>query len=147
MLEGYRPLDFGFYQAPATNTSGPDIKTIAANLAANSGWTNISHIKTRQTLAKAGKKEQDFLGRVIDLLSVPNYTVANAVDEGLAGVQSNDNDGFLSNVGQFAGGVVTGGLRGAAAGFRGFGSGLIPGLGSDTWAAEPQDKTRFSDVF
>lgn len=152
----YRPLDLSFI----TNQYSPNrdsIANTAAMIMANSGWSKPSQATLREVAAanKKAKQEynaahkQSFLSSIFDLLQTPLYGVANALDESLAGHQSDSNDSVLDDIAKSAGGVVTGLGRGIGAGLRGA-SGILdvlPGVDiNDEWQSNPEDKTHFSDV-
>lgn len=152
----YTPLNLSFLQnqfSPNRNA----IANTAAMIMANAGWSKPSDV-TMKEIAAAQKKAQDdynsahkqtFLSSVFDLLQTPLYGVANALDEALAGHQSDDNDSVLEDIAKTAGGIVTGLGRGIGAGLRGA-SGILdalPGVDiNDEWQSDPTDKTHFSDV-
>ncbi|MFE1145189.1 hypothetical protein [Streptomyces rochei] len=147
MLEGYKPIDFGnlFANQPVDlgqvrNRVG--VSQAALNILANSEFnkTPISTFLANglNTKGEAPKRKQTLWGRVVDLLSMPSYAVANAADDALAGHQSSDTDSVLDDIGQVIGGVVTG------AG-RGFGTGLRGAFAGSETAADPMDKQYLGD--
>jgi hypothetical protein len=156
MAKKYTPLDLSFLQ----NRYSPEadsIRNTAAMIMANAGWSTPSQV-TLSDIAKAQAKakqeynsahKQTFLSSVIDLLSTPLYGAANALDEALAGHQSDSNDSVLEDIAKTAGGVGTGLVRGVGAGLRGA-SGILdalPGIDiNDEWQSNREDKTHFSDV-
>lgn len=156
MAQKYTPLNLSFIQ----NQYSPQrdsIANTAAMIMANAGWSKPSQV-TLKEIAKAqakAKKEhnsahkQTFLSGIFDLLQTPLYGVANALDEALAGHQSDSDDSVLDDIGKTIGGVVTGAGRGIGAGLRGA-SGILdtlPGVDiNDEWQSNPEDKTHFSDV-
>jgi hypothetical protein len=156
MSPKYTPLNLSFL----SNQYSPQrdsIANTAAMIMANAGWSKPTQASLRDiATAKAkAKKEfnsshkQSFLSSVFDLLQTPLYGVANALDESLAGHQSDSNDSVLADIGKTVGGVFTGAGRGVGAGLRGA-SGILdvlPGVDiNDEWQSNPEDKTHFSDV-
>lgn len=144
MLEGYKPIDFGnmFSQPETLKRNRVGMSQVAANILANSEWnqTPISELVANGFSADGTppKRKQSLWGRFVDLLSTPVYTVANAADDALAGHQSSDTDSVLSDIGQIAGGVVTGAGRGIGTGLRG-------AFAPSEIAADPKDKQYLGD--
>lgn len=156
MAKKYTPLDLSFLQNQYSQQAD-SIRNTAAMIMANAGWSQPSQV-TLSDIAKAQQKaqqeynsahKQTFLSSVIDLLSTPLYGAANALDEALAGHQSDSNDSVLEDIAKTAGGVGTGLVRGLGAGLRGA-SGILdalPGVDiNDEWQSDREDKTHFSDV-
>jgi hypothetical protein len=148
----YKPLDLSFI-APRTSIEGESVRNTAAMIMANAGWSKPSQV-TLKEIAKLNKESkaanrQTALSSLFDLLSTPLYGVANAMDEALAGHQSDPNDSVVEDIGKTIGGVFTGAGRGIGAGLRGA-SGLldaVPGVDiNDEWQSDKSDKTHFSDV-
>lgn len=149
----YKPLDLSFLQAQYSPQQA-NIRNTAQMIMANAGWSKQSQA-TLADVAKYNKQhqasqhKQSFLGGIFDLLSTPLYGVANALDESLAGHQSDSDDSVLEDIAKTAGGVFTGAAKGLGAGLRGGTSILdvLPGVDiNDDWQSNPQDKTHFSDV-
>lgn len=148
----YTPLDLSFLSSRyAPNRDA--IANTAQMIMANAGWSQPSQV-TLKEIAKAQKEansphKQSFLSSVFDLLSTPLYGVANALDESIAGHQSDNNDSVLDDTLKTVGGVFTGGVKGVLAGWRGA-TGIVdalPGIDiNDEWQSDPTDKTHFSDV-
>src|SRR5687767_9631456 len=99
MLEGYKPIDFSSVFPPRDlgqmrNRVGLSVP--AMEILANSQWRNTPIASFRAAglneKGEAPKKEQTLWGRIVDLLSMPAYQVANAADDALAGHQSSDTD-------------------------------------------------------
>jgi hypothetical protein len=149
----YKPLDLSFIQSQYS-PQGQNIRNTAAMIMANAGWSKqsqaaLSDIAKYNKKNKASQHKQSFLGGIFDLLSTPLYGVANALDESMAGHQSDSNDSVMEDVLKTAGGVFTGGAKGIGAGLRGATSivDVLPGVDiNDDWQSNPQDKTHFSDV-
>lgn len=152
----YKPLDLSFI-SNQYSPNADSIRNTAAMIMANAGWNQPSQV-TLKEIAAAQKKAQDdynsahkqtFLSSIFDLLSTPLYGVANALDESLAGHQSDDDDSVVDDIGKTLGGVVTGFGRGVGAGLRGA-TGILdamPGVDiNDEWQSDRTDKTHFSDV-
>lgn len=152
MLEGYKPLNFGglpnlgsLPQQSLRNNVG--LSNVAQNILANSQWKNTPISELREqgvSFTPSGevaklKHNHSTWSRFVDLLSIGNYTIANALDEGLAGHQSDPNDNALESGLKFAGGILTGAPKGAWSSLRGT-------FAPDHIAADPTDKTRFGDV-
>lgn len=151
----YTPLDLSFL----SNQYSPNANSISntANMImANAGWgpstISIKEMADANKKAEAERKslhKQSFLSSVFDLLQTPLYGVANALDESMAGHQSDSNDNVFEDVLKTAGGVVTGASKGLTSGLRGA-SGILdvlPGVDiNDEWQSDPTDKTHFSDV-
>jgi len=141
MLEGYKPIDFS-----SLFSSQPDLGQIrnkvglsqaALDILSNSKFSKVpvSTLKANglDVNGNTPPRKQTLWGRVTDLLSVPSYGIANAVDDAIAGHQMDDEDSVLHDAMEIIGGVFSGGGRGVATGFRGA---FAP---SET-AADPQDK-------
>lgn len=152
----YTPLDLSFI-SNQTSPQQDSIRNTAAMIMANAGWSKPSQA-TLKEIAAANKKakqqfnsahKQSFLSSVFDLLQTPLYGVANALDESLAGHQSDSNDSILEDVGKSIAGLGTGAVRGIGAGLRGS-TGILdalPGIDiNDEWQSDPTDKTHISDV-
>lgn len=154
-MRKFKPLDLSFIAA-AGSPERESFRNVAAMINANAGWSQPtkSMLKEIADLTKAQNdatqaSKPTFLSGLFDTLSVPLYGVANALDESIAGHQSDNNDSVLEDIMKSAGGVVTGGLKGLGAGFRGGSSMLdvLPGVNiSDEWQRDPTDKSRFGDV-
>lgn len=152
----YRPLDLSFLAA-RTSPEQESIRNTAAMIMANAGWSKPSQATMKQIAAYNKKLKQEYnsahkqtaLSSFFDLLSTPLYGVANALDEAIAGHQSDSNDSVLEDIAKTAGGVFTGGAKGLGAGLRG-GTGLLdvlPGVDiNDEWQSDRTDKSHFSDV-
>jgi hypothetical protein len=151
----YKPLDLSFI-ANRYSPQRDSIANTAAMIMANAGWgpSNITLQEMKQESEKAEKAQraahrQTFLSSVIDLLSTPLHGVANAMDEALAGHQSDSNDSVGEDILKTVGGVFTGAPKGLVSGLRGA-SGILdvlPGVDiDDEWQSDPTDKTHFSDV-
>lgn len=145
MLEGYQPLDLSsilpqldlsaFANQPKRNRLG--MTDAAMKILANSEFSNTPlatlQKEAAQSKAEAPARNQTLWGRAVDLLSTPVYAISNAVDDALAGHQSNPSDSVLSDIGQVIGGTVTGAGRGVGAGLRG-------AFSTGESAANPEDK-------
>lgn len=152
----YKPLDLSFL-ANQYSPRRDSIRNTAQMILANAGWTKPSQVslgmmaKQQKAYEKAVKAQHHIspLTGFFDLLSAPLYGVANALDEAVAGHQSDPNDSVMEDAGQIYGGLWTGGAKGLGAGLRGgtaFAD-LLPGLDiNDEWQSDPHDKTRFGDV-
>lgn len=153
----YKPLDLSFLSHHLNAGNGDQVRNTAQMIMANAGWSKPSQVTLSQ-IAAAQKKakeqnasmhKQSFLSSVFDLLSTPLYGVANALDESLAGHQSDSNDSVLEDVGKSIGGIGTGFARGIGAGLRGA-TGILdvlPGVDiSDDWQSNREDKTHVGDV-
>jgi hypothetical protein len=152
----YKPLDLSFLAA-RVSPERESIRNTAAMIMANAGWSKPSQVTMREIAAynKKIKQQQDSmhkqtaLSSLFDLLSTPLYGVANAMDEALAGHQSDSDDSVLEDVAKTVGGVFTGLPKGIGSGLRGA-SGLLdvlPGVDiDDEWQSKPTDKTHLSDV-
>lgn len=152
----YKPLDLSFI-SNQYSPQADSIRNTASMIMANAGWNQPSQVTLSEIAAAQKQAEKDynsahkqtFLSSLFDLLSTPLYGVANALDESLAGHQSDSNDSVLDDIGKTVGGVVTGFGRGVGAGLRGA-TGIIdtmPGIDiDDEWQSNPEDKTHFSDV-
>lgn len=150
----YRPLDLSFL-ATQYSPQREDIRNTAKMILANAGWSQPSQVTVKEIAAakkeqeKASKHKISPISGFFDLLSAPLYGVANALDEAIAGHQSDSNDSVLADIGKTVGGVFTGGAKGIGAGLRGGTAFLdiLPGLDiNDEWQSDPKDKTHFSDV-
>lgn len=152
----YKPLDLSFLNA-RNSPEGESIRNTAAMIMANAGWSKPSQV-TLKKMAEANRKlkqqqesmhKQTALSSLFDLLATPLYGVANAMDEALAGHQSDSDDSVLEDVAKTVGGVFTGLPKGIGSGLRGA-SGLLdvlPGVDiNDEWQSDPTDKTHLSDV-
>lgn len=143
-LEGYKPLDLSSItsidpslfklQAPIATDS------IAAQILANTNWD----MPAAQSLDANGKPiaqqhKKSFLGRVMDALSIGNYTVSDAALGALKGHQSNNSDSVLSDIGQSLAQVPLGAGKGVIASLKGT-------FGNDATANDPKDKKHFGDV-
>lgn len=153
-MRKFTPLDLSFI-ANASSPERENIRNVAAMINANAGWSTPSQAfltefkKAQEEAAKAAKHESTFLGGLFDLLSFPVYGLGNAMDEAIAGHQSDNNDSVLSDIGKTVGGVFTGLPKGIGAGLRGSTQILdvLPGVNiSDEWQLDPKDKTHFGDV-
>lgn len=154
-MRKFTPLDLSFI-ANAGSPERESFRNVAALINANAGWSQPSQVmlkeyKKIQDNAKreASKHKPTFISGLFDLLSVPLYGVANALDESIAGHQSDNNDGLLEDAAKTIGGVFTGGAKGIGAGLRGATSMLdtLPGVDiSDDWQQDRTDKSRFGDV-
>lgn len=149
----YTPLDLSFISSKYSPEQA-SVRNTAQMIMANAGWSKQSQA-TLKDIAAYNKKnqgpshKQGFLGGIFDLLSTPLYGVANALDEAIAGHQSDSNDSVLEDIAKTVGGVGTGLARGLGAGLRGSTSILdaLPGVDiNDEWQSNPEDKTHFSDV-
>lgn len=143
--------------AAAGSPERESIRNTAAMINANAGWSTPSQaflqefnqLQKDQQKAAADASRPTFISGVFDLLSFPLYGLANALDESIAGHQSDSNDSVLRDAGQVIGGLAGGAVKGMGAGLRGATSILdaIPGVSiDDEWQSNPQDKTRFGDV-
>lgn len=152
----YKPLDLSFL-ANRYSPQRDSIANTAQMIMANSRPSDLSPISMKE-IADAKEKaqkefnsahKQTFLSSLFDLLQTPLYGVANALDESMAGHQSDSDDSFLEDVAKSAGGLVTGSLKGLGAGLRGA-TGIIdalPGIDiNDEWQSDPTDKTHIGDV-
>jgi hypothetical protein len=148
----YRPLDLSMISAQ-NSLEGNSIRNTAAMIMANAGWSKQSQA-TLKEIARYNKSQeavrsQTFLSSFFDALSTPLYGVANALDESIAGHDSDRNDSVIEDIGKTVGGIFTGGIKGVGAGLRGATGMLdvLPGVDiNDEWQSDPTDKTRFSDV-
>lgn len=153
MLEGYRPLDLSsilpqldlsaFAQQPKRNRLG--MTDAAMKILANSEFSGTPLATLRANAAnglttegEAPPRKQTLWGRAVDLLSTPVYGIANAVDDAIAGHQSDSSDSVLHDIGQVIGGTVTGAGRGVGAGLRG-------AFAGGESAANPEDKIYLDD--
>lgn len=151
MLEGYKPIDFGNMFSGQGDLSQirnrVGLSQAAQSILANSNFssTKLEDIfKPGNSISATGdvvvpKRKQTLWGRFTDLLSTPAYAVSNAVDDAIAGHQQSDTDSVLHDAMEIAGGIFSGGGRGAATGIRGA---FAP---SET-AANPQDKIYLGDA-
>ena len=152
----YTPLDLSFIHSH-TSPEANSIRNTAAMIMANASWNQPSQVTLKEISAAKKKAQaeynsahkQTFLSSFFDLLSTPLYGVANALDESIAGHQSDPNDSVLEDIAKTAGGIGTGLVRGVGAGLRGA-TGILdalPGVDiNDEWQSNPEDKTHFSDV-
>lgn len=150
----YRPLDLSFL-ATQYSPRREDIRNTAQMILANAGWSNPSQVTVKEIAAAKKKQEEAMKHKVspisgfFDLLSAPLYGLANALDEAIAGHQSDSNDSVIEDIGKTVGGFFTGATKGVGAGLRG-GTALLdvlPGVDiNDDWQGDPTDKTHFSDV-
>jgi hypothetical protein len=148
MLEGYKPIDFGTQRfSPLDFASGGQARNkvglspVAQQILSNSQWKNVP-INTLRSAGLSSRGEapphkQPVLNRIFDFLSVGNYTIANALDESIAGAQNQE--GFIDSTRDAIGGLATGGARGFAASLRG-------AFGTHEAATDHSNKTRFGDV-
>jgi hypothetical protein len=147
MLEGYKPIDFSgiFGNQPDLSQmrNRVGLSQAAINILANSSTrkTPITSLLASGLNARgeAPPRKQTLWGRTVDLLSTPVYAVANAVDDAIAGHQSDDDDSVLSDAMQIIGGVATGAGRGIGTGLRG-------AFAPSEIAADPQDKIYLGDA-
>lgn len=149
----YTPLDLSFL----AHQANPNVANTAAMIMANAGWSKptLKQIADQQAAQKkleqqnASEHKQGFLSSVFDALQTPLYTVANALDKGLAAHQEDSNDSVLSDIVKTVAGAGEGAVKGYAAGTRGATGmlDLLPGVNiSDDWQSNPENKTHFSDV-
>lgn len=152
-MRKFKPLDLSFI-ASSGSAERENFRNVAQYINANAGWSTPSQtllqeyaVLQEQAKKEAEKQKPTFISGLFDLLSTPLYGVANAMDEALAGHQSDVNDSVLSDVGKTTGGVFTGLARGLGAGLRGATSMLPDAFGiSPEWQRDPEDKTRMADV-
>jgi hypothetical protein len=156
MAQKYTPLNLSFLQNQYS-PQADSIRNTAAMIMANAGWSQPAQATLKEIAkqnAEAKKKynsahKQTFLSSVFDALQTPLYGVANALDEALAGHQSDNNDSVLADIGKTIGGGIAGAAKGVGAGLRGA-TGIVdalPGVDiNDEWQSDPTDKTHFSDV-
>lgn len=154
-MRKFAPLDLSFI-ANAGSPERESVRNVAAMINANAGWSAPSqhflaeYKKAQAAAAKAAKHNPTFLGGLFDLLQTPLYGVANALDESIAGHQSDSNDSVMEDAAKSIGGLFTGAVKGVGAGLRGATAmaDVLPGVNiNDDWQSNPQDKTRFGDVF
>lgn len=136
----YKPLDLSFLAN--RNSANPDsTQNIAQMLLANAGFSQAANA-TLEDIAKsnyASRHRVSGISRVLDLLSTPTYTLANAADKAIAGHQKDNHDSVLSDIGHVLAGAGKGAVSGFDAGMRGT-------FGNDEQAANPANKTRMADV-
>ncbi|MFG2268128.1 hypothetical protein [Streptomyces sp. NPDC048720] len=153
----YTPLNLSFL-SNQYNPQADQIRQTAQYIMANAGFSKETAATMKQ-IAEAQKKaqqnpegsmhKQSFLSSVFDALQTPLYTVANALDKGLAGHQSDSDDSVLEDVWKTVKGGAEGAWGGYKAGWRGATGMLdaIPGVDiNDDWQSNPTNKTHFSDV-
>lgn len=153
-MRKFKPLDLSFIAA-AGSPERESFRNVANMINANAGWSTpsqqmLTELKKAQEEEAKAKNKPTFLSGFLDLLSTPIYGVANAFDEAIAGHQKDNNDSILEDAATVYGGLYTGLGRGLKAGLRGASSMLdsIPGVDiSDDWQSNPEDKTRFGDVY
>lgn len=153
-MRKFAPLDLSFI-ANAGSPERESIRNVASMINASAGWGQASqsflneYAAAKKAAEKDNRHKSTFIGGLFDLLQAPLYGVANAMDEALAGHQSDNNDSVLEDIGKTIGGVFTGLPKGVGAGLRGATQMLdtLPGVDiSDEWQTDPTDKTHMSDV-
>jgi hypothetical protein len=138
----YQPLDLSFI-ANRNSAQQDSTRNIAQMLLANSGWSDLANATqeqiAQQVSAMNAPHRVSGISRVLDLLSTPTYTIANSLENALAGHQKDNQNSVLSDIGD----TLLGGTKGAGKGFL---AGLRGTFGTDSAAGNPADKTHFVDV-
>ena len=143
MLEGFQPLDLSFLNsgsATSTPRNRVGLSQGAMEILGRSKWneTPLEDLYKSGVAKKPIPHNQSTWSRIVDILSMPAYAVANAADNAIAGHQSSSDDSVLSDIGQVIGGLGSGAFEGVKAGLRG-------GFAFDEYATNPKDKILFGE--